>query len=185
MKRQLLIILSMCSLTLVAVVLTNIRETLIKVEAQNTDKANNDPLPKGKWTVAVVPDSRQFRNELVPVVVTRTTMSTEKGEDDALEQVILWNRSEKDVASVKLRYSINAKEDANTMLYQSPQFDVFPKNAKKPNPLTKNRRWTFKVPNGRIARLIKPLVKEGELAGDYFVNVIVSEVVFEDGTIWK
>ena len=39
--------------------------------------------------------------------------------------------------------------------------------------------------SGRLAKFIKPVVKDGALYGSFVIKVSVDEVIFEDGTVWK
>lgn len=141
--------------------------------------------PGGRWTVAVVPNSRQYRDSSVPVLITRTTTSAQKGKDNAFEQVILWNRASKRIVEVKLRYSINEVKAPDTFLYQSPQLPLSLKNRKGENALKPDERRVVKVPDSKIAKLLKPLVKDGSVYGDFIITVSVSEVLFDDGTMWR
>lgn len=141
--------------------------------------------PGGRWTVAVVPNARQSRDSTVPVLITSTSMSMEKGKDNAFEEVILWNRGSKRITEIKLRYSINEVKEPNSFLYKSPLFALSLKSRKGENPLKPDERRVVKVPDGKIAKLIKPLIKDGVIYGDFFITVSVSEVLFDDETIWR
>lgn len=149
------------------------------------DKQEDDAMPSGRWTVAIVPDSRQDRDSSVPILITRTTTSMQKGKDSAFEEVILWSRASKRAIEIKLRYSINEAREPNNFLYKGDPFVLPLKSRRGENPLKFNERRVIKIPGGKIARLIKPLVKDGAVNGDFIVTVSLSEVTFDDGTTWR
>ena len=174
----------MLVLSLTALCLAGIYKN--RVTAQNGINQDVDaPWPQGKWAVSVVPDPHQKENALVPVIVVRTTTSTNKGKDNALEQVILLNRSTKAVSEVKLSYVIHKIETPDAILYRGAQFEVKAKKGNEKYPLQANKRWVYGIPYGRLARFLKPVVKDGSLSGDFVIRLGVTEVIFEDGTVWK
>lgn len=149
------------------------------------EQQEDDVWPGGKWTVAVVPNARQYRDPSVLILITRTTTSMDKGKENAFEQVILWNRRSKRITEVKLRYSINAVKEPNNFLYKSVPFVLSLKSRRGYNPLQPDERRVVKVPDAKIAKLIKPLIKDGAINGDFIITVSVDEVTFEDGTSWR
>lgn len=180
----------LCTLMLLLTVtcLVGIHGSFYKASAQEASGLQEDadyPLPKGKWSITVIPDLKQRDDASAPVVVDSTTISTNKGKDSAFENVILSNRSDKTVSAVKLRYVIYKMEPPETILYQSASFEIKAKKGTDKNPFKANKRWVFDIPDGRLAKLIKPIVKDGVLDGGFAIRVSVDEVIFEDGTAWK
>jgi hypothetical protein len=173
------------ALIFVALCVVTTNENSQKAAARGANQDADAPWPNGKWTVSVIPDTNQKADASVPVIVSRTTTSTTKGKDNAFEHVILLNRSSKAVSEVKLRYVIHKIEAPDTILYQGPQFEIKAKKGNEKNPLQANKRWVFDVPNGRLARFLKPVVKDGSLSGEFVIRVSVDEVTFEDGSVWK
>lgn len=187
MSRSTKTILFTLTLLLTVLSLVGIHRGLYQAAAQQAGGVKEDddyPLPKGKWSVTVIPDVKQREDPSVPVVLDNTTMSGNKGKDSAFERTVLSNRSDKNVAAVKLRYVIYKMEPPETILYRSEPFAIKAKKGTEKNPHKARRRWVYDIPDGRYAKLLKPIIKDGVLYGNFAIRVSVDEVIFEDGTVW-
>ncbi len=182
---------SLCVLMFIALMGFGVNDLHQAVTYNSNEKIQDedDPLPNGKWTVAFLPDPQQYNDSSVPVEITRTTTVGGKGKDNGLEEVIIRNRTSKNVIAVKLRYFITTEENRTVSLYQGPVLDMAYKNidSKKKDQLKipPYRRRGFTVKDAKIGKVLKPLIKNGTLNGGFIIRLRINEVIFEDGSIWK
>jgi hypothetical protein len=140
--------------------------------------------------LASMPDVAQARDSTVPVFVFRVVSGfTEPDEAGSKEyqvkEVILENRSTKDVSAVTLRWKLTPLADRNTVLYMGRHETHVLSSLRKT--LFIGHRQTLKLSLPKIADLIKEIPSGNELkAPDGFALIIgVGEVVFADGSTWK
>jgi hypothetical protein len=136
---------------------------------------NNKQLPRNGWTVGFHPYHAAGFNE-VPVRVISVTSKGNKG----LTNVELRNRSEKPVTAVKIGWYVSNENGPGTILTrgESPLMGI-------PNNLNANESLKLNLPPVSLAKILKPVVKRNTLRGDFSVQVVVTEVVYEDGSNWK
>lgn len=144
----------------------------------------NEPSPKGKWRVVTVFDYKQHYDPTVPVELTRGTLANEEN-NKGLVEVIIKNRTSKNISSLKIRYFLTTSEDRKVILYQGSTLEIISKRTKEKPTLPANQRRIFDVKDGKFSKLLKPLVKNGELNGNFVITLQISGVVFEDGSVWK
>lgn len=138
----------------------------------------------GKWRLATSVDVQQAQDYSVPVIVTR--MLTVYGQRQYLGRIkmpelIIENRSQKVLESVRLRWTIaNYDEDHETILLEgvtsSVRVRIEPFNP--PVPLENYDPIYFN-------KIVKPLLKDGELNFHVLLRVGIQEVRFADGTVWQ
>lgn len=130
-------------------------------------------LPKGKWTFKAAPYSGEDWKS-IPVDVHSVTSNMKLG--GLVEKVELRNRSDKAVTSVKLKWLLTA--DKRSSLADG------------------ETRWlTTSIPPGKtielphqvveFSKIVRPFSKDGRLTGNFRIEVVVSEIEFEDGVTWK
>src|SRR5918911_1702134 len=128
----------------------------------------------------ILPDTRQGDDETVPVVIVETKSFAGKGKWKNLKLigVKLRNRSTKTVQAVKLRWFITTWEDEETIQAQGMMsyLDIqIPEQGVR----------DMDTPVINFAKEMKSLIKGGNLTGNFFFKVRVSEVRFADQSIWK
>lgn len=149
-------------------------------EAYNERNSFSEEGPRGDWSAAILPETRQSEDMTVPVVVADTKSLLGKGRWKNLKLlgVRLRNRSSKSVQAVKLGWVVTPWEDEKTIIAQGslPYLEI-------QIPARKARDVDTPVIN--FAKEVKSLIKEGNLAGNFFLKVRVSEVRFADDSFWK
>jgi len=138
--------------------------------------------------IAVMPDQQQFTNPAIPVATFSTVSG--RSEPDAngktqllIKQVILENRSTKDVSSVTVRWLITP---LNSRITPVARGEFSPHALQSLNKtLRAGHRQTLKLSHPKLFTLIQQIPNR-EVVGNKFAFVIgVAEVVFEDGSSWK
>lgn len=89
------------------------------------------------------------------------------------------NRSQKVLEAVQLRWAISNKEDPETILLEGvmPFFEVRVEPFSEP--------VLTDIPPIYFNKLVKPLLKDGELNAHVLLMVGVQEARFADGTVWQ
>ena len=140
-----------------------------------------DKVP-GKWRLGSLVDVRQGYDPSVPVVVA--AFKTVYGQGKYLgrvkiPEVKIENRSQKVLQSVQLRWAIANNDDPDTVLLEGvmPFMEVHiePFSA----PLLVN------IPPIYFNKIVKPLLKDGELNVHVLLIVGIQEARFADGTVWQ
>lgn len=136
---------------------------------------NNKQLPRHGWTVGFLPYQAEGFDS-IPVRVTSVTSKGSKG----LTNVELRNRSEKAVTAVKIGWYVSNKNQPGTIVTkgESPFLGI-------PNNLNANETAELNLPPVSLAKILRPAVKRNKLNGDFSVQVVVTEITYEDGTNWK
>ena len=143
---------------------------------------------QGGMEIAVMPDQQQFTNPAVPVVVFRAVSGLSEPDADAkkqylIKEVILENRSTKDISSVTVRWVITPLNSRTTPLARGEFSPHVLQSLHKT--LRAGQRQTLKLSHPKLSELIQQ-VPNVEAMGSKFVFLIgVAEVVFEDGSSWK
>lgn len=141
--------------------------------------------PKGKWTVAAIPDINQATDTTTPVVLSGLSSLFGRQEWGGYLKVIavkLTNRSDISVASVRLgwlivteqdRAALKSDEEAKLVEGITPFFDVA---------IAAKRAQKVEPPVIDFLTEAKPLLKAGALDGEFVIKVRVVEVEFGDGS---
>lgn len=141
-----------------------------------------------KWQVASLPDTEQANNPSVPVAVVRVTSGLSDQDADSKKQylvkdVIVENRSGKNVSSVTIRWAIAPMNSRLTILSRG---ELQPHNL---NSLHKHlfagQRQTLKLSHPKIGNLLREIPNLDAMGGKFAVIIGVGQVVFEDGSTWK
>jgi hypothetical protein len=141
---------------------------------QTDGQVDDSQLPTGNWSFSAHPyfgsgyDSR-------PVVVIAVTASSTGGL--VVNEVGLRNLSSKSVAAVKLRWYLSEERTPDTILLQG-QTPLIAFS----EPLPVGKRYLLKFPVLSFAKIHKPLLNSGSLTGDFYVQIEVGEILYEDGT---
>lgn len=136
--------------------------------------------PPGSWSGSFVPDSsRDSSSSPVVVVGNSTLMGNAQLRNLQLTHVTLKNHSSKTVLGVQLKWFISTKAEPTKQLPPPGYTGLF--EAKVLPGETKK----VESPVIKFSRATKHLVKNGTLEGDFFVQVRVYQVEFEDGSSWN
>lgn len=164
---------SRSKLSILAIPITLVCMALAVGYVRNT--AETKQLPRNGWTVGF----HAYRAEgfdLVPVRVTSVTSEGNKG----LTKVELRNRSSKSVTAIKVGWYVSTEGGPGTILAKGESALLG-----LPGALQAGENFQFSLPPVSLAKILKPVVKGKTLRGDYSVQVVVTEVVYDDGSTWK
>lgn len=158
-----------------------VRDEKVKKE-DFTDEDLKVEKVSGKWKFGTLLDVKQSQDYSVPVIVA--AIKTVYGQGKYLGRVKLveakiQNRSQKVLEAVKLRWSIADNEDPNTILLEG----VMPSFAVRIEPFSEP--VLTDIPPVYFNKLVKPLLKNGELNVHILLMVSVQEASFADGTVWQ
>lgn len=140
-------------------------------------ESRSDTLPPGKWTISSHPYLGPMY-ESQPVKVIGVISNATKGYK--VTHVGLMNTSSKVVSAVKLSWYVSSEQTGNTVLLQG---ETQPVSLKGGLPVGKSEY--FKMPVLSFGRVSKPLLKEGALHGAYRMEVAVTGILYEDGSMWE
>jgi len=132
-------------------------------------------LPKGNWEFSAHPytgpgyDSR-------PVIVT--SVLSDAAKSLTITKVRVKNASEKSVSAIKLGWAL-IKEGESAVLQRGETPLIAMSSSLQPN-----NRQTVSYPVVNFGKLSKNYISRDILTGSYRIDIIVSEVVFEDETNW-
>jgi len=165
----------------IAVVLVGFSLTTAgKISTSSTSSAQTEPYME----MAVMPDQQQFTNPAFPVVAVRTVSG--RDEDQAqylIKEIIVENRSMKDVSSVKVRWVIAPLNSRTTSLRRgefSPHvLSLMHKTLKA------GQRMTLKLSHPKLLDLIHEIPNLKAMGNKFVFLIGVAEVVFDDGSVWK
>lgn len=141
----------------------------------------------GAMELAVMPDQQQFTNPAVPVFVVRTVSGLSEPNAEAkkqylIKEVILENRSTKDISSVTVRWVITPLNSRTTALARGKFSPHVLQSLHKT--FLAGHRQTLKLSHPKLSKLIQQ-IPHLEAMGNKFVFIIgVAEVTFEDGSSW-
>jgi hypothetical protein len=131
-------------------------------------------LPRTGWTVGFHPYRAAGFNE-VPVRVTSVGSEGTRG----LTNVALRNRTEKTVTAVKIGWYVSTENGPGTILTRGESALIA-----IPNNFNPRENLELNVPPVSLTKILRPVVKGNTLRGDFSVQVVVTEVVYEDGSKW-
>lgn len=121
--------------------------------------------PPGAWSLICAPSLER------QPIVDAYSVTSERG--DKVTKVTLRNRSDKAVIAVKLGWRLfHYSSPKNTLMSgESPLLGV---------PLGVKERRVVEFPLVSFAKISKSLMKNGRVDGDFKIEVIVTDVIFED-----
>jgi hypothetical protein len=136
----------------------------------------------GKWMLATSVDLKQFYDSSVPVVVA--AMKTSYGQGEYLgrvkvDEAKIENRSQKSIESIQLRWAIRKADEPDTVLLEGVMLPIQVQIEPFKVPLV------IDIPPIYFNKIVKPLLKEGELSGHLELVVGMQGVKFADGTQWQ
>ena len=136
---------------------------------------DNDRLPAGDWSVGF----HLYQAEGFDSIPVRVISVTSKG-NQGLTNVTVSNRSSKPVTAVKFGWYLSTEDGPGTILArgETPVLGF-------PNTLQADDTLRLSVPAVSLAKILKPIARGNTLRGDYSVQVVVTEIVYEDGSSWK
>lgn len=152
--------------------------------------ANNygfsETTPSGDWVAQADFDIFQS-NDSMPVVLAGIRTYTGKGawrKQLMIESVTLKNQSQKSIDAVKLGWIILSEQDRNSGRNREV---ALLEGYTKPLKLESSTGQFKKLKSVLIdfVKQAKPLVRNGTLNGKFYIRIRVSEVYFNDGSIWK
>lgn len=149
--------------------------------------SNSVYLSQEKFIISPLPDSEQYNNPSVPVVVVRTVSgigeSEEKKKAILIKEVIVENRSSKSVASITLSWKVSPINDRLTHLNRGIlKPHVLSELQKK---LLAGNRQTLKTTHPSIKQMLSDIPNLESMGNEFAILMGVDEVVFSDGTTWK
>lgn len=153
--------------------------------------ANNylfsETTPSGDWLAQAEFDMFQTTDPNTPVVIAAIRSYIGKGDFRKhlmIESVVLKNRTAKAIRGFKLGWIIITEEDRKAGKNREAALtegttgllfsDVEAQGSKRVEP--------FYI---EFLKKAKPLIKNGALSGTLFIRIRVSEIHFEDGSIWR
>lgn len=152
--------------TLLLLVVSSLSIKLADASGQGSSSTKRD-LPLGDWSVACRP-------ALEPgFVVDAYYVTTDGSKGNTVTKVGLWNRSEKAVTAVKLGWRLFREDAPYTTLLngETPLLGVT---------LSANERREVEFPVVSFAKASKGLLKNGEVNGNFIIEVTVTNYLFED-----
>lgn len=135
--------------------------------------------PQGNWVVGAAPDLIQLENPESPVVLlsTRSLVGNGKWVNVAVAGVTIQNRTNRALKSIRLKWELRTIEEQYSVLLAG-----YTRDMETQVPAGRERRK--KVPFINFGKIVKPLLKDGALNGEFLLAVSVGAVEFEDGTKW-
>lgn len=136
--------------------------------------------PKGNWRVAALPDKSQSENPGVPAFLTATRSLTASGRFSNLivAGVTVKNRGNKATRNIRLKWFL-VRANNPTLLVVTGQTATFRAE------VGSGENIPVKTPRLNFAKLVKPLLKNGTLEGEFYLKIGVSFIEFEDGSQWE
>jgi hypothetical protein len=111
----------------------------------------------------------------MPIDLVSTTVDAKKGL--TAEKFLIRNNSSKNVSSVKLKWFLKTKEEDNVLLQgESPVIGA---------DIPAGNEFRLEYPVVTFAKIYKSLLKNGELSGNYVIQITVSSATYEDGSVWQ
>lgn len=153
-----------------------ISASLYKVTSQ-TGKNPDTILPPGKWTLVTHPyQGPDFAS--LPVILFSVTSDATRGAD--VTKIKVKNNATKSVTYVKVGwYLINEDDKESTILLSGKTQPI-----EMPQRLPVGGIREIQQPIVSFASVHRPLLRGGVLTGNFRIDVLISDVVYEDGTTW-
>jgi hypothetical protein len=150
-------------------------------------KARN---PAGNWTLSFRPYTGASY-ESMPVQLVSYKGEMQAGGRLEISALHLKNRSDKAVKSIALTMYLYDEQNPETPLTQQENLRFgffpggFPANTEKPAPGEATNNFVLLDVVNEENALLKPLLKDGKLDGEYRLILAVTKVQFEDGEAWS
>lgn len=138
--------------------------------------------------IAVLPDQQQFTNPAVPVITVRTVSGRSDSDADSkkqilIKEVIIENRSEKNISSITVRWRITPLNSRLTTLVRG---EFSPHELQSLGKTLKpGQRQTLKLSHPKLITLIQKIPNKEAMNNEFAFVIGVAEVIFEDGSTWK
>jgi hypothetical protein len=151
--------------------------TVFAIVNNGSDGNKGHHLPQGKWAISASPYVGPMY-ESQPVKVIGVVSDTTKG--FRVTAIGLKNTSSKAVASVTLTWYVSSDQSGNAVLLQNKTGEL---SLTGRLPVGKSDYFDLDVVSfGNVSR---PLLKNGALQGTYRIEVAVTDIVYEDGSVWS
>lgn len=135
----------------------------------------------GEYKFSAIPELKQVHDPGALVIINRVNASAGRGKYAGLLKIAsvgVENRNHRAVKSLRLKWRMVSAENPQQALLEggTPLFAVTisPQSSK-----------VIEVPHVFFNRIVKPLLKNNELHGNYHLVISVSDALFEDGTGWQ
>jgi len=140
-----------------------------------------------KWDVSSMPDTVQFNDPSAPVAVYSVASGVKEASADGprelqVKEVIVQNKSSKDVSSLTLRWTVTPLNERTTVLLRGQHETHVLRPLHKT--LAAGHRQTLKLSLPKIAKILKTVPNADSYSG-FAIIIGVSDVVFEDGSSWE
>jgi hypothetical protein len=141
---------------------------------KTTSGVDAKPLPRKGWTVGFHA-YRISGYKSLPVKVYGVTSAGERG----LEVAHVRSKSDKIVIGVRIKWFVSEKDKSSILAKgETPLLNL-------PGLVGAQPSFDVKVPDATLDRILRPVMKNGQLRGDFDVQVVVGEVKYLDGSFWK
>jgi hypothetical protein len=180
----------MKKLAVLAIIVVGVATTFLLSAVVNSAKVG--PLfvqnqPSG-WVVSSLPNTEQYQNPSVPLVVIRVVSGVSDPDKDKpseylVKEVVVENRSQKEVISVILNWTVVASNNRLTALNRGVLSRHVLKDLNKN--LLAGHRQTLKLSHPKLGKMIKDIPNLEGMGKEFIIMIGVSEVTFEDGSTWK
>ena len=133
--------------------------------------ARKDSLPPGNWSLAFAPAQARGR------VVDLFSVMSDAAKGLTVTEVSIENRSNQDVAAVKIAWKLYEKSNASKTLLsgETPQFIGVA--------LGPGEKRVIIFPVVSFARIHGPLLRDGKVEGNFRIELWVSEWQFDNGNL--
>lgn len=133
-------------------------------------KTNNSV--KDNWSLLVIPYSG---SEWKTMPLNIQSVTTDMSDGGVVEKIVLGNWSEKKVTGLKVKWILTSDKNDR----QEGETKLLPAN------IPSHKARTLEYPIVNFAAASKTLVEGGKLEGSFRIEVVVSEIEYEDGSLWK
>lgn len=162
-----------CLLMVFALLITT---TVLNKSVGQTKAPLSQAFPRGNWSVSSHP-YLGADSESAPVIVTSVTSEAKKG--IAVTKVGLDNQSQANVAAIKLTWQLSSEQNAGKVLLQGQTPYIT-----RDGGLPAGSSLVLRFPVVAFAKIYQPLVRNAALDGNFRIDILVSEILFEDGSKW-
>lgn len=141
---------------------------------KTTGGVDATPLPRKGWTLAFHAYRMNGYQDL-PVKLYGVTSAGEQG----LELAHVTVKAHEIVTGVRISWFVSEKDKTSILAKgETPLLNL-------PGLVGARPRFDVNVPDVTLDRIMRPVMKRGQLRGDFDVQVVVSEVKYLGGSIWK
>lgn len=155
------------------------------ITQNNTDKAESDKqqteqtLPGGKWGVSFLPFTGKYFSD--PVMVSSVSSTIKDVRGPSVDGIKMLNFSNKTVNSVTVAWTLKNEKDLNKVLLQgdTPVIELSDK------PMQSGAYASIPFRDVSFVEIIKPLLVNGEINGNFDIELYISDIGFADGSTWS